>query len=186
VAQQELAQPVTSAQLIALGGQARAHQVTQRLVRRIGHPHRGQIPRAEAARELRGIASIGLDPIAGFHRYHRRGHHLAAHAQLRELPVQHVAGGPRLVAHPQLLGFAEFADQSANRLGTVRDDPKAAHFTVRLCYGHRDRLRMDIQAYKSYVLHRRLPFVCGSAPRVFPIHSVIRELRIGSRSFHGD
>jgi hypothetical protein len=45
---------------------------------------------------------------------------------------------------------------------------------------------MDIQAYKSYVLHRRLPFVCGSAPRVFPIHSVIRELRIGSRSFHSD
>src|SRR6202034_2349184 len=49
VAQQELAQSVTGAQLITLSGQARAHQVTQRLVRRIGHPHRGQIPRAPAA-----------------------------------------------------------------------------------------------------------------------------------------
>jgi hypothetical protein len=27
---------------------------------------------------------------------------------------------------------------------------------------------MDIQSNKSYVLHGRLPFVCGSAPRFFP------------------
>ena len=124
VAQQELAQPVASPQLIALGRQASAHQIAQRLMRRIRHPHRRQIPAPIAARQLLGIAPVGLDPIPGLHRYQRRGDHLALHPQLAQLPVQHVPGRARLVAHPQLLRLAELLDQASDRLRPVRDRPR--------------------------------------------------------------
>src|ERR1017187_1680518 len=74
----------------------------------------------------------------------------------------------RLIAHAQLLGPAELLYQSAHRLITIGDNPEAAYFPAHLSNRHRNRLRMDIQPYKSYVLHGRLPFVCGSAPRFFP------------------
>jgi len=73
VAQQELAQAMPGAQLITLGRPARAHQVPQRLVRRIRHPHGRKVPGAVTARQLLGIAPVGLDPIPGLHRHQRRG-----------------------------------------------------------------------------------------------------------------
>jgi len=45
---------------------------------------------------------------------------------------------------------------------------------------------MDIQAYKSYVSHRRLPFVCGSGPRSFPDSQRNPRAANRSRSFHDD
>ena len=172
--QQELAQPIARAQLIAFGREPRPHQIPQRLMGFVRHPHRRQVPRPIAARQLLGIAPVGLHPVSCLHRHQRRGHHFAVHSQLRELPVQHVTGRARLVAHLQALRLAELADQPSHRLGTVRNRPKTAHLTAYFRHRHRNRLRMDIQPDKSYVLHRRLPFVCGSAPRSFPTHSVIR------------
>ncbi len=144
LAQQELSQPMPGSQLITLGRQACTHQIAQRLVRRIRHPHRRQIPGPVAAGELLDIAPIGLDPVAGLHRHQRRGHHLAVHAQLRQLPVQHVAGRSGLIAHPQARGLAELVSQAAHRLGPVRNGPQTAHFDTRLSDRHRNRLRMDI------------------------------------------
>jgi hypothetical protein len=53
--------------------------------------------------------------------------------------------------------------------------PIQADILLQFIARHRNRLRMDIQAYKSYVSRRRLPFTCGSAPQSFPIRSVIRD-----------
>jgi hypothetical protein len=36
--------------------------------------------------------AIGLDPVTGLHRHERWRDHLALHAQLRQLPVQGIAG----------------------------------------------------------------------------------------------
>src|SRR6185437_14353077 len=166
---------MTRTQLIALGSQPRTHQVPQRLMGCIRYPYRRQISSPVTASELLSIAPIGFNSIARFHRYERRGHHIAMHPKLRELTVQHVAGGPGLVAHPQPRRLAEPAYQPAHRFTTVRDNPQAAHLTSRLRYRHRNRLCMDIKPDKSYVSHRRLPFACGSAPRSYPIRSVIRD-----------
>ena len=168
LAQQKLAQAVSRAQLIALGRLPCTHQVAQSLVRRIRYPHRRELPGAVAARQLFGVAPIRLDPIPGLDRHQRGRHHLAVDPQLAQLPVQHVAGRPRLVAHPQLLRPTELAHQALHGFGTVGDHPKAMQLTARFGYRHCNRLRMDIQPSKSYLLHRRLPFVCGSAPRVLP------------------
>jgi hypothetical protein len=91
----------------------------------------------------------------------------------------------RLVTYPQLLRLAELADQPPDRLGPDRrqlDLPAVGRF------GNVPRLRISppgsatataiVSAWTSnpinrtpqraYVLHGRLPFVCGSAPRFFP------------------
>jgi hypothetical protein len=131
VAQQELAQPVTGAQLIALGCQARAHQIPQRFVRCIRHPYRRQVSAPIAARQLLGIAPIGLHPVPSLHRYQCRGHHLALHTQLRQLPVQHVPRRACLVARSQLLRLAKFFDQPSYRLGSIGNRPETANLTTR-------------------------------------------------------
>jgi hypothetical protein len=109
-----------------------------------------------------------LDEVVPYHWHERWGDYLALHPELAQLPVQHVSGRPGLVANPQLLRLSELAHEATDGLGPVRYHAKTAHFTACLCHRHGNRLRMDIQANKSYVLHRRLPFVCGSAPRFFP------------------
>ncbi len=137
-------------------------------MRRIRHPHWREVSGAIATSQLLRVALVCLDPIAGLHRHQRGRDYLTAHAQLRQLPVQHVPGRAGLVTHPQLLRLAQFLNQLAHRLRIVRDHTHAAHFPTRLGNGHRNGSGMDIKTHKSYVLHRRLPFVCGSAPRFLP------------------
>ena len=64
-----------------------------------------------------------------------------------------------LVLQPER-NHADSAPASSNHLPS-----KAPELAASSGYRYRDRLCMDIQAYKPYVLHCRLPFVCGSAPR---------------------
>ena len=75
-AQQKLAQPMTSSQLILLGRLARPHQVAQRLRTLIRNPDRRQIAGSIASRQLLGITPIGLHPVAGLHRNQGRRNHL--------------------------------------------------------------------------------------------------------------
>lgn len=67
---------MSRAQLVALGRLARPDQIAQCFMGCIGYPYCGQIPATVAPRQSLGIASIGLDPIARFHRHQGRGHHL--------------------------------------------------------------------------------------------------------------
>jgi len=115
VPEQRLPQSMPRAQLILLRGIPGPHQIPQRLMGRIRHPHRRQVTRAIAASPFLGVASIRLHAVAGLHGYQRRRDHLAAHAQRCHLPVHRVPGRPRLVADPQLLKRAELLDQPPDR-----------------------------------------------------------------------
>src|SRR5262249_59603026 len=67
--QQELAQAMPGAKLIAFSRPACAHQIPQRFVCAVRYPHGRQISSTVAARELLGITPVGLHPIARFHGY---------------------------------------------------------------------------------------------------------------------
>jgi hypothetical protein len=149
VAQQELVEPAASPQLIALGSEPGPHQVPQCLMRRVRHPHRCQIPRP------------GRLP-----RTSPQARSTASTVRSPSDPRRSTPAAARACR----------ADQPPDRLGPVQDRPETSYLTAWFRYCHRNRLRTDIQANKSYVLHRRLPFVCGSAPRFDdPIRSVIRD-----------
>src|SRR6516225_313737 len=113
--------------------------------------------------QLLSIAPIGLYPITSLDRYQRGRYHLTLHAQLRQLPVHDVTCRSCLIAGSQLLRPAKLLDHLTDRFGAVGNRAQTPYLTIRLrnCYG--DRLGMDIQTQKSYLLlHDRLPSACGS------------------------
>ena len=121
---------MTRFQLVFLGGFPRPHQIPQRLVRSVGHPDRRQFSGAVATRQFLRIPPVRLDPVPGFGRHQAGRDHLTGHAQLRELPIQHVPGGASLVAGPQMLDWAELVNQFANRLQAVRDHAERADLSA--------------------------------------------------------
>ena len=56
--------------------------------------------------EFLGVAAIGLHPVAGLLGNQRRRDDLAVDAQLGQLPVECIPGGPGLVADLEILGAA--------------------------------------------------------------------------------
>src|SRR6266568_8274896 len=163
------------AELILFSRFPGTHQITQRFVRGIWNPDRRQIASAVTTRQFLGVAAIGLHPVAGLGGNQRRSHYFARHPKLGELPVQNIARRPRLIADLQMLRRSQLADQLADRLQSVRDDPHRTHFPIWLGDRHCDRLGVDIQTYKAYFRHwRPAPFVCGSAPLDLPLRSLTR------------
>ena len=96
VSQQKLSQAMARAQLVFLRRLSGTHHVSQRLVRGGGDPHRRQVTRAVAARQLQGIAPIRLHAIAGFHRHQGGCDSLAPHAERGQLPIEDIPRGARL------------------------------------------------------------------------------------------
>src|SRR5512134_521890 len=90
---------------------SRSHQITKGFMLRVGNPDRGERATLVALGESLRVAPVGLDALSSFFRDERWGHHLALDAQLRELPVQRVAGGSRLVANLQTVGSLELFDE---------------------------------------------------------------------------
>ncbi len=68
VPQQKFAETMAGAQLVLLRRLSSSHQIPQRFVRGVRHPHGRQVSGAVTPRELLGIASIRLHPIAGLGR----------------------------------------------------------------------------------------------------------------------
>src|SRR5438034_8019062 len=64
----------------------------------VGNPHRRKITRPVAAGEPGGVPPIGLDAIARFGGHEGGGDDVAVDTKLGQLPVEHVAAGPSLVA----------------------------------------------------------------------------------------
>ena len=150
-------------QLILLGRLARPHQIAQRLGACVRNPHRRQIAGSMTARQPLRIPPVRLHPVAGLHRNQRRRDHLALDAQLRQLPVENVAGRTSFIAGPQLLDRPQLLHQLADRLRAVGDRSQAAHLAIRLGYRNRNRFGMDIQTQKSYLFfHDRFLSACGS------------------------
>lgn len=119
VAQEELADAVPGAELVLLGDLAGAHQVAQRLGGGVGDPHRREVAGAVAAGELRRVAPVGLQAVAGLRRHEARRDHGAGHAEPDELPVERVARRPRLVADLEAARRAELRHELADCLGAV-------------------------------------------------------------------
>lgn len=97
----------TKPQLILLGRFAGTHRVPQRFVGGIRNLHGSQLAGTVTAGQLLCIPEIGLDPILCLGRNQAGRDHLAGDAQLRQLPVEHVAGWPRLVTSFDPLGRAQ-------------------------------------------------------------------------------
>lgn len=147
VPQQELAQPVAGSQLFLVGCLTSSHQIPQRLVDRVRHPDRRQLPGSVAPGQLVRVQLVGIDSVARLGRDQRRRHDFTGHTQLRELPVQHVACRPCLLADAQALGRYQLLDQLAHRLGGVGDRAQRADFFVSALRGHNhgDRLGGHVQ-----------------------------------------
>jgi len=78
-----------------------------------------------------------------------------------QLPIQHVAGWAGFVAGSQLLGRPQLANQSADRLRPVGNDPQGSNFAVRFRDRDGNGFCMDIQTHKSYSVHRTDPLWSG-------------------------
>lgn len=160
---------MTRPQLILLGRLPCPNQVPQCLGAFVWNPHRCQIVGAVIARQLLGIPPVRLHPIARLHRNQRGRHHCALHPQLRQLPVQYVASRIGFIAGPQLLHRTKLLHQLVDRLFPVGYRSQAAYLAVLLGYRDRNRLGMDIQSQKSYLLCHDRPFPlvalnCASNP----------------------
>ncbi len=122
----ELAQSVLRSQFVFLRRLPGAHHVSERFVRRVGHPHRRQVAGcgscAPASRRLAGPSSPGLPPLpAPASAPPPRTSHPAG-----QLPVQRVPRRARLVAHPQRRRRLQSLHQLPDRLRPVGDRPQRA------------------------------------------------------------
>jgi hypothetical protein len=176
VPQQTLPEAVPRAQLILLCRPPGTHQVAQRLVRGVWDPHRRQITGPVAPRQLGRIAPVRLDAIAGLHRDQGRRHHVAVHPETRQLPINRSRSAPprntRAGAPP-----APASSRPAESTPPVGDHAQRPDVSVWL--RDRDRLRVDIQPDKSYLLHDRLLSPVALHSRV-STSQVTHALRIGA------
>ena len=125
-------------------------------MRGVRDPHRRQVARAVAPCQFQGVAPIRLDTVAGLHRDQGGRDDLASHTEGRQLPIEDIPGGARLVTRAQLFGGSKTLHQFADRFRTIRNHPHGAHRPVRLRHGDRDRVRVHIKTDKLYLLHDRL------------------------------
>jgi len=180
VAEQELLQPMADPQLVTLGCLPRPHEIAQGLVGGGRNPHRSEIATPEAARELFGVASVGLDPIARLHGHAHWGDDHAGDAELAELPIQGVAARAGFVADTQRVEWRQLADQFPHGVHLMGNGAERANLAVGLCDGGGDRGSMDVETDESCTLSwRPAPFACSSALRVGdPQPRVIYGLRL--------
>lgn len=81
----------------------RPDQVPHCLVRRIGHPHCGQLAGPQQPRQRYRITPVRLDPITRLARYERWSNHNAGVAEFGDQPMQAIAGRPSLVTAMQAI-----------------------------------------------------------------------------------
>ena len=183
VTQEELAQAVAGPQLVFLRRFAGADEIPQRLMSGIGHPHGRQVAGPIAAGQFLGIPAVGLHAVARLHGHQRRGDDVTVRAQADQLPVQPVAGGPRLVATPQGLRRPQVADQPTHGVRRMGNHAERPDFSVPFGDGHRDRGGMDIEPDKSYGSHGPTLLSHAALPRGVTTLKVTRDQRNGARSF---
>ena len=128
----------------------RPAEIAHALLLPVGYPHRTEVAAAQQARQLQGIAPVGLDALARRLRDARRGHHLAGMAAGNELAVEHVVARPGLVAEQQqaaVIGLAELGDELLDFLRRVGNLPAIARLPApRLGDRDRNRLLVHVQA----------------------------------------
>src|SRR5207247_1842807 len=137
------AEAVAGAELVLLSGLARADEIPEGLMGGVGNPHRRKITRPVAAGEPGGVPPIGLDAIARFGGHEGGGDDVAVDTKLGQLPVEHVAAGPSLVAGVKPMAGLELPDQLRDGLGAIGEDAEGPNLAVRLRDGGGDRLGLS-------------------------------------------
>src|SRR4029453_18504843 len=93
---------------------------------------------------------------AGFHGDQGGPHHLAFHAEPSQFPIHHIPRGGSLVADSQPLVLPQLLYQLPDRPRSVRNPAQRPYLTSWLRDRNGDRVGVDIQTDKTYVLHDRL------------------------------
>src|SRR5579859_1598731 len=90
------------------------------------------------------IAYVGLDLVARRLGDQRRGHHVTAHPERPQQPVQPIARRSRLITGPQQTLLREPGYQTAHRLLVVEDLLDVRALLARVEYPDRDRVLVHI------------------------------------------
>jgi len=148
LAQQEAGQLLARLAQSAHRRQARAHEITDRLMGLVGNPNRRQLASAVQPGEVGRIPPVGLDAVTGLAWDQRRSDHDTLMAALAQLTLDAVAARPSPIAETQFATATQPRSQCPQRSRCVRDLPMLAHFPPLARLGHRDRNRIlvNIQA----------------------------------------
>jgi hypothetical protein len=134
---------------------ARPRQIAHRLVRSVRHPDCGQFIGAQQPCQAERIAPVCLHSVACSLRNERRRHHQAFEAKPLDLPLQLVAGRPRLVAErqPLVLG-GKLANQLVRCGRCVLDLPKESNLTTPAGFRNRNGITQlrGIETYESVAM----------------------------------
>ncbi len=171
-AQQKAFQAVARPALLFHGRSAGADQVAHGFILLVGYVDAGQFPGPIKARQLIGIAPVGLDAIGSLLGDQRRGNHLTVNALAAQVPANDEAARTSFVDQTQLhvvLGelFAQFIDG----IQGAADDAVAADFSGVLGRdGYRDGFFVDVQAnvMHDFVHGCLVSFNCYRCPGYTP------------------
>jgi hypothetical protein len=165
VAGQELEHAMPPAEDIAAEVVAAADEITYSLLALIEDVDGGELASAEQSHELRGVASIGLDPLPGPSRGQRWRNDRTGDAERRDLTVEIVAGYPGFVARRHRPFALEPLEQAADQARVVRDFPQLRSRVARAQDSGDDLPLAVIKRHVGSILvHDRPPFACGSVP----------------------
>ena len=132
-------------------------EVAHRLMRRVRHPHRGELAGPVQLRQAQRVTPVGLHPVARLARDQGRRHHHAGVTKPLELPLQAVAARAGLIAEAQLPPISgQPSRQLGDDLGPVREDPKLPDLATPHTLGnrHHDRRLVDVHADKHDAAHQ--------------------------------
>ena len=147
-------------------------QLAHRFMPSVRHPDRREFVSTQQLCQAERIAPVGLHLVARSLGNERRRHHDAFVAQLRDLPLQPVAGRPGLVTErqPLVLG-AQLANELRSCRRCVLDLPKEPNFTAPTGVRNRNRIAqlrcidpdesLAIIAHDSPSLREALPGLPG-------------------------
>ena len=148
VPQQEVGQLLTGLTKCPHRCQTRPHQIADRLMCRVGNPHRRQFASPMQLGEVDRVSPIGLDPLAWLAGDQRRSDHDAVVLRRGQLSLNAVTARSGFVAEPQLMAMAcQLRNQRLHGSRRVRDLAMLAHLTplARLSERHRNRVLVHIQ-----------------------------------------
>jgi len=112
-----------------------------RLVPRIGHPHRRQLASPQKLRQAHRIAAVRLHAIARLLRNERRCNNNAVVAKAHDLPIQPISCRPSLVAKRQPpMAAGKLPYQLRCRRRAVLDLANKPDFTPPTAFRNRHRI----------------------------------------------
>jgi hypothetical protein len=118
-----------------------AGEIAYRFVNGIRHPDCAELSGSQQFDQSHGVATVGLDAVAGAFGDHRWRNDITNVTQIRQLSVQSVAGRPSLVAKMQLVvSPTQFCYELLNGVRRIFDFTKIADFAVASVFRNSNRV----------------------------------------------